>query len=546
MSRLSAMATLYHVTTVLHLLIALKPYSVNAEYGFMKVKAKDQQEKELCIAFNSQFKDIPIGVPKVPWENWMQFVDIYPEFGCVKPKSDYQNSGVIVKRGNCTFFDKANNVESAHGDALFVVNDGELLVPGMQSDEENKVGIPVSVLTEKSYNVISNMQTDFGKNNVRFIQYQPQTKSSIDPNAIVMWLLAVCTCAAGAWLQGSSSRPQQSSRTTRNGEPSSHNQTDSSEADDGVELHITVTHAVIFFCMCSVSILLMYFFFDYLVYFLIGVFCYASSMALFDLLYGALKNSPCFTRFRVPQNSVPCLSHRPPILGVILFVACALFAIIWAINRKSPYAWIIQDILGCAFCIYMIKTIKLPSFRVSTTLLVLFFVYDIFYVFVTPLLTKNNESIMVHVATGGTGATKEEVPMLFKLPKFLLVPLAKCVDVPYSMLGYGDVILPGLHVGFCAAWDARISNTVKFHSYYLAAIVGYAIGLVITFVAMYMMMMGQPALLYLVPCCLLSTTIVAVKRNELNSIWHASSSKSVIEPDCSEENQGFLQTDSDL
>lgn len=85
--------------------------------------------------------------------------------------------------------------------------------------------------------------------------------------------------------------------------------------------------------------------------------------------------------------------------------------------RCSPrWAWILQDALGIAFCLYMLKTIRLPTFKVRgsvrrltaacsgaryfltnrclsppqgcTLLLLVLFVYDVFFVFVTPYLTK--------------------------------------------------------------------------------------------------------------------------------------------------------------
>lgn len=51
---------------------------------------------------------------------------------------------------------------------------------------------------------------------------------------------------------------------------------------------------------------------------------------------------------------------------------------------------------------------------------------------------------------------------------------------------------------------------------------GYGIGLLITFVALALMQMGQPALLYLVPCTLLTSLAVALWRRELPLFWTGS------------------------
>ena len=68
----------------------------------------------------------------------------------------------------------------------------------------------------------------------------------------------------------------------------------------------------------------------------------------------------------------------------------------------SSYAWILQDILGIAFCISLVKAIRLPNLKVCTILLVLLLIYDIFFVFITPLFSASHKSVMVQVATGET------------------------------------------------------------------------------------------------------------------------------------------------
>ena len=49
--------------------------------------------------------------------------------------------------------------------------------------------------------------------------------------------------------------------------------------------------------------------------------------------------------------------------------------------------------------------------------------------------------------------------------------------------------------------------------------IAYAVGLMMANVAVYLMNMGQPALLYLVPCCLGTICFMAWRRNELLSLW---------------------------
>lgn len=54
-------------------------------------------------------------------------------------------------------------------------------------------------------------------------------------------------------------------------------------------------------------------------------------------------------------------------------------------------------------------------------------------------------------------------------------------------------------------------------------LVAYAVGMIITFVALLLMDKGQPALLYLVPCTLITVAVVAWIRKEMKMFWEGSS-----------------------
>lgn len=122
---------------------------------------------------------------------------------------------------------------------------------------------------------------------------------------------------------------------------------------------------------------------------------------------------------------------------------------------------------------------------------------------------------MVEVATGK--GSKEQLPMVIRVPKLIKSALSLC-ERPYSLLGFGDILLPGLFVGFCRNFD--IVAQIKRSPYFVGAIVGYGIGLLITFIALVYMKTGQPALLYLVPSVLIPVTIISLIRKEFKSLWY--------------------------
>ena len=51
-------------------------------------------------------------------------------------------------------------------------------------------------------------------------------------------------------------------------------------------------------------------------------------------------------------------------------------------------------------------------------------------------------------------------------------------------------------------------------------LLGYGIGLLITFIALVYMKTGQPALLYLVPSVLIPVTVISLIRKEFKSLWY--------------------------
>lgn len=57
--------------------------------------------------------------------------------------------------------------------------------------------------------------------------------------------------------------------------------------------------------------------------------------------------------------------------------------------------------------------------------------------------------------------------------------------------------------------------------YFVAGTVGYALGLLATFISLFLMKHGQPALLFLVPGTLIPTFAIAWTKGEVSDFWNA-------------------------
>ena len=83
---------------------------------------------------------------------------------------------------------------------------------------------------------------------------------------------------------------------------------------------------------------------------------------------------------------------------------------------------------------HAIQFIFVGNFRNGTTLLILLFFYDIFFVFGTDVMVTVAKSI--------------DAPIKLKFPKDLLADPPK-----YSILGLGDIVLPGVFISMCLRFD---------------------------------------------------------------------------------------------
>lgn len=140
----------------------------------------------------------------------------------------------------------------------------------------------------------------------------------------------------------------------------------------------------------------------------------------------------------------------------------------------------------------------------------LLFFYDIFFVFGTDVMLTVAKSV--------------DAPIKLLFPKDW-----SATPPEFSLLGLGDIVLPGVFIALCLRYDIlksldlkrinqliesneadevlkliRKASILSSRTYYFGALVGYMIAIVATVIVMLMFKHGQPALLYLVPGVLLS------------------------------------------
>ncbi len=368
------------------------------------------------------------------------------------------------------------------------------------------------------------------------------------------------------------------------------------EEDEGPPaLDLSVAHTVGFIATASCFLVLL-FYVD--LNKVIGImYCISAGSAVANVAARPLLRRALLPH-RLAQARLLDLPRWDVSITVLDFLSTALglgMGVWWLLVRDTAgYAWVLQNLLGVALCVLFLTLVRFPNIKVATVLLVLAFVYDVFFVFLSPIFF--HESVMIkvcrcgwvgvygplctciyaidtsglpsiahnptiyiqpnghrsthtrhtgtsltmhtythnpptppkQVATGGEPQadetycekypgdklcqTREDLPMLLVLPR-----LGDYMG-GFTMLGLGDIILPGLLVAFAARYD-RATGVPLTRGFFRAMVLGYAAGLMMANMAVYLMQMGQPALLYLVPCTLGVFALMAHRRGLLLEMW---------------------------
>jgi len=170
----------------------------------------------------------------------------------------------------------------------------------------------------------------------------------------------------------------------------------------------------------------------------------------------------------------------------------------WYVSTKH---WISNNILGLSFSIQGIALLSLGSYKVGCILLGGLFFYDIFWVFGTDVMV--------------TVAKSFDAPIKLLFPKQLFAQ-----ELQFSMLGLGDIVIPGIFIALLLRFDAKRSANKSHFSktYFWTCFIFYFIGLVTTIVVMHTFQAAQPALLYLVPACIGSSFLLCLVRGEVGAL----------------------------
>ncbi|KAJ4712057.1 Signal peptide peptidase-like [Melia azedarach] len=488
----------------------LAPKKPGCENDFVLVKVQtwiNGIEDEEFVGVGARFGTTIVSKEKNANQDPLTLSD--PRDCCSTPKKKYAGDVIMVDRGHCKFTTKANIAEAAGASAVLIINNQKELYKMVCEPDETDldIHIPAVMLPQDAGASLEKMLLNSSSVSVQL--YSPR-RPIVDVAEVFLWLMAVGTilCASywSAWSAREAAIEQDKLLKDAADEIPNAKAVEATGVSGVVD--INTASAVLFVVVASCFLVMLYKLMSYwFIDLLVILFCIGGVEGLQTCLVALL--SRWFRRAGESYIKIPffgAISH----LTLAVSPFCIAFAVVWAVYRKVSFAWIGQDILGIALIITVLQIVHVPNLKVGTVLLSCAFMYDIFWVFVSKKLF--HESVMIVVARGDKSG-EDGIPMLLKIPR-MFDPWGG-----YSIIGFGDILLPGLVIAFSLRYDWLANKSLR-AGYFLWAMLAYGLGLLITYVALNLMDgHGQPALLYIVPFTLGTFLTLGKKRGDLRVLW---------------------------
>ncbi|CAF1012949.1 unnamed protein product [Adineta steineri] len=306
---------------------------------------------------------------------------------------------------------------------------------------------------------------------------------------------------------------------------------DSLSNDQGTNSHvIEAMHAIALPLGASLSLIIMFFFFDSLQTIFIMCTAILSTMGFAYLL------TPCCQLILRPCSDNTKISFgfmgRYTLSEIIAFSLSIALVLVWIITGH----WLFMDVIATGLCISFIALVRLPNLKVSALLLLGLVIYDVFWVYFSHYIFTTN--VMVRVATREAENPLTTIARKFNfhrynaprlsLPGKIVFPSMQ-QSGRFSLLGLGDIIMPGLVLCFVLRFESRKRTNNLYNNdplalinrltYFQCSLFGYCAGLIAATISAEVFKCAQPALLFLVPFTLIPLLLIAHLKGDLNSMW---------------------------
>ncbi|CAF0962544.1 unnamed protein product [Adineta ricciae] len=289
---------------------------------------------------------------------------------------------------------------------------------------------------------------------------------------------------------------------------------------------IETVHAIALPLGASISLIIMFFFFDSLQTVFIICTAILATMGFAYLL------TPCCQMILRPFSDNTNIFGRYTLSEIVAFSLSVALVLVWIVTGH----WLFMDVIATGLCISFIALVRLPNLKVSALLLLGLVIYDVFWVYFSQYIFTTN--VMVRVATREAENPLATIARRFNFNRYRAPRLSLPGKIVFpsmqqqgrfSLLGLGDIIMPGLVLCFVLRFESRKRTNNLYNNdplslinrltYFQCSLIGYCAGLLTATISSEVFKCAQPALLFLVPFTLIPLLLIAHLKGDLNSMW---------------------------
>uniref|UniRef100_A0A6U2CU81 PA domain-containing protein n=1 Tax=Chlamydomonas euryale TaxID=1486919 RepID=A0A6U2CU81_9CHLO len=310
-----------------------------------------------------------------------------------------QGAILLVERGGCSFTDKAAAAAAAGAAAMLLYDNQTGCISMGYRNESETLGLdlPCISITQESGDLLAAIAAEHRQ--LKFVLAAAK-RAVLDPSSLLLWAMAVGTLVGGAIWSGFDHDASSKASPQTADEPRAHIVTEES-------VTITAKGAIGFMLLATAMLLTIFFLRSEAVFYVL--------LVLFSL--GAFQSTTVALAV-VVRAWLPFAARRAvqvPLLGscqgeeVVAAAPAAACVAVWLAFRSADWAWMLQDFLGICLMLLFIRSLRVSSLCVAALLLGLAFVYDVFFVFLEPLIF-GGDSVMVTVRTSPPGMLAQHAP----------------------------------------------------------------------------------------------------------------------------------------
>jgi signal peptide peptidase-like protein 2B len=292
----------------------------------------------------------------MPEGEFKRIVKGSPGLGCGAFLNEKEIVGnmVMIDRGNCSFFEKAMNAKKANASAVIIINNSsELFIPNAEDSEYRQVNLPVVIIGNEDAAVL------LSRNGSQGTIYAPKY-FAIDPNAIILTIISVTLIVLGSHWAVYAPAVVEFPPTT-------------SEETQSQSFVFDAKTVLIYIITASIILVILYFLYQYVVYVVMAIFVIGAASGVYMCITSLM---PCIKYLKdIPEGK----SVNMPVLGTvtvkstILTLISLALPVVWVIFRQTNNIWVLQDILGAALILGVLRTVHLPNLKIAVALLTVFF-----------------------------------------------------------------------------------------------------------------------------------------------------------------------------